>query len=595
MPEASCRFQGIPVSGGIAIGTVHLIERHPMELEPYRLTQEQVDGEVERFLRAVEMTADEISALRKRVAESIDERQASIFDAHLAMLSDPLIVDTTLATIRSDQLNAEYVFQRVVDGVAERMAQIHDEFFSLRNNDLFDVSRRVLTNLICLNSPRLDEIQEEAILVTHDLGPADTAQLMHSKITGFCTNLGGQTSHTAIMAKALRIPAVLGLDSITHHARNGDQMILDGSTGVVIVRPTQDDLDAYQHRLRQWRFKEQQLAALRNLPATTLDGQRITLLANIELPEEAGNVHEHGAEGIGLFRTEFIYLNRESLPSENEQYLVYAQVHQAVAPHMVVFRTLDLGGDKFFSATPIEELNPFLGLRALRLCMENPEVFRAQLRAMFRAGSGKTLHILFPMVTGLEDFRAAKTFMDKVRAELDAEGIEPPRELKIGIMIETPSAALTSDSLASEVDFFSIGTNDLVQYTLAVDRVNKRVAYLYEPLHPAVLRLIELVVCNARAHQIPVAVCGEMAAEPAMAALLVGLGIRELSMGPVSIPAVKSLLRKVRVADLEQLARVLLSLPTATLVRARLEQHLGELLQTEKRPLHVASRDSGGC
>lgn len=588
MAEASCRLKGIPVSGGIAIGNVHLVERHPMELEPYRLADDLVEQEVERFLRAVQMTADEVSALRKRVAESIDERQASIFDAHLAMLSDPLIIDTTLDTIRSQQHNAEYVFQQVVDGVAERLAQIHDEFFSQRNNDLFDVARRVLTNLICLNTPHLEEIHEAVILVAHDLGPADTAQLMHSKIMGFCTNLGGQTSHTAIMAKALQIPAVLGLDSVTHCARNGDLMILDGNTGTVILRPTEAELECFRRRLEDWQIKKQQWAGLRHLPATTRDGQRITLLANIELPAEAEHIHEHGAEGIGLFRTEFIYLNRESLPSEEEQYQVYERVQRVVAPQSVVYRTLDLGGDKFISATPIEELNPFLGLRALRLCMENPEVFRAQLRALLRAGVGTTLHILFPMVTGLEDFRTAKAFVKKVCEELDAEGLPRPAVLKIGIMIETPSAALTSDALAPEADFFSIGTNDLVQYTLAVDRVNKRVAYLYEPLHPAVLRLIQLVVRNAHAHQIPVAVCGEMAADPLMAALLVGLGIRELSMGPVSIPAVKSLLRNVRAADLEHLARELLLLPTAMTIRVRLEQRMGELLQVNNRPLHIA-------
>jgi phosphotransferase system enzyme I (PtsI) len=371
-------------------------------------------------------------------------------------------------------------------------------------------------------------------------------------------------------------------------------MILDGRTGTVILRPDTEEQEHYRHMHQDWLITKQQLAGLRHLPATTLDGHRVTLLANIELPEEAEHVHEQGAEGIGLFRTEFIYLNRETLPSEDEQYQVYARVYRALEPQTVVFRTLDLGGDKFLSKTPIEELNPFLGLRALRLCMENPEVFRAQLRAMFKAGAGKKLHILFPMVTGLEDFRAAKAFVEKIREELNTDGIPPPEELEIGIMIETPSAALTSNALAPEADFFSIGTNDLVQYTLAVDRVNKRVAYLYEPLHPAVLRLIETVVRNARAHQIPVAVCGEMAAEPSMAALLVGLGIRELSMGPVSIPAVKSLLRTVRAADLERLAGELLTLPTATQIRTRLEQRLGELQHISNSPRHGASAQLGG-
>jgi phosphotransferase system enzyme I (PtsI) len=421
-------------------------------------------------------------------------------------------------------------------------------------------------------------------VVAHDLGPSDTAQMIRSKILGFCTNLGGQTSHTAIMAKALQIPAVVGLEDITKFVCDGDLLIVDGNEGTVILSPSTAELDQYRRLADEWRSQRLRLSELKDLPAETLDGERIVLMANVELPEEVTHVHEQGAEGIGLFRTEFTYLERDHLPTEDELLGVYTRMLKGTGDLPVVFRTLDLGGDKFISALPIEELNPFMGLRALRLCLENPDMFATQLRAILRAAAGRPLHLLFPMVAGLEDFRKAKAFFGNVHRNLVDRGIPVPTEVLLGVMIEIPSAAVTADFLAEEVDFFSIGTNDLIQYTLAVDRVNKRVAYLYEPLHPAVLRLIDMVVKSAARHNVPVSVCGEMAANPEMAAVLVGLGVRELSMGPISIPSVKRILRSVKAEDLRKMAAELLDLRSVSEVTLCVQGRLTGLLTSNNHP-----------
>ncbi len=566
------RFQGIAASKGIAIGKVHVVERRPVQVEALPIPEEHIEAEIERFRRAIAMSSEEIQAMRQRVAQELDEAQASIFDAHLLILSDPAIVNRTISRIRSERLSAEYVFQKTVDELSERLAQIQDEFFSQRNSDFADVARRVVNNLLALDSAPFKELDEDAIVVARDLGPSDTAHMTRGNVLGFCIDQGGRTSHTAIMAKALQIPAVVGLGTLSREVQSGDTMIVDGLTGVVILRPSEADIEAYRRRAEEWSTEKQSLGNLRDLPALTSDNVRISLFANIELPTEIDHVREHGAEGIGLFRSEFIFLDRDHLPGEEEQYQAYRSVIEEMGGQKVIIRTLDIGGDKFLSALPIDELNPFMGLRALRLCFENPEMFKTQLRAILRAAAGQTLHILFPMVSGVEDFMRARRILFEVRRGLADEGAEIASEIKAGAMIEIPSAAITSDLLAAEADFFSIGTNDLIQYTLAVDRGNKRISYLYDPLHPSVLRLIEMTVRNARERGIPVAVCGEMAADPETAAVLVGLGIRELSMGPVDIAPVKRFLRSVRVADLEQLARELLALGNAQAAREHLSR-----------------------
>lgn len=584
MLSHSFRFHGIPVSSGISIGKAHVIENRPLKAEPHALEEHEIESEIERFRRAVEMATEEILALRRKVAEAVDERQAQIFDAHIGMLSDPLIVDRTIDLVRKEQRNAEFIFQRNVHEIAERLAKIQDEYYSQRNNDILDVARRVMNNLMCLDGHHFESIPEGAVVVAHDLGPSDTAQMIRRRILGFCTNLGGKTSHTAIMAKALQIPAVVGLEDLTQYVRNGELLVVDGNEGTVILNPSPAELEQYRRLEEDWRSHALRLGELRDLPAETLDGERITLLANMELPEEIEHVFEHGAEGVGLFRTEFTYMNQDHLPTEEELLGVYRRVLGDLGDLPVVFRTLDLGGDKFVSAVPIEELNPFLGLRALRLCLENPDIFATQLRAILRAAAGRTLHLLFPMVAGVEDFRKAKAFLTNVLNCLIDNGVAVPTEVKLGVMIEIPSAALTSDLLADEVDFFSIGTNDLIQYTLAVDRVNKRVAYLYEPLHPAVLRMIQMVVRAAKRRGLPVAVCGEMAASPEMAAVLIGLGVRELSMGPISIPAVKRLIRSVHISDLKSMTDELMAFSSAGQLRDRLEEILGDMLSTQITP-----------
>lgn len=573
-------FDGLGVSGGVVLGPAFVIETQGGENESYSVAAADVDHEVDRFHAALEKAKAEVTELSRTVAERIDAQQAAIFDAHAVLLTDPHLINRTIKGIREERKNAEFIFWNVTRDIGEQLSAIGDSYFSERTHDLYDVARRVIKMLRNQHGNETLSIPAGSIIVANDLGPSETAQFNRERIAGFVTNSGGSTSHTAIMAKALSLPAVVGLDFITHYVRNGDFLILDGTQGKVILHPTPQMIAYYREQAEVFSRERATMAELKCLPAETLDGVHITLEANIEFAEEMELVAAQGAEGIGLYRTEFFFMGRDKLPTEQEQEAAYATVLNAMGDAPVVFRTLDVGGDKIPMTIPMAaESNPFLGLRAIRLCLAHPELLRLQLRPLMRAAAGRKLHLLIPMVSSLEEVAQTREHIDEVSRQLTREGAPLPQEILLGVMIEIPSAALQADVLAREVDFLSIGTNDLVQYTLAVDRVNKLVSQLFCETHPAVLQLIHRVVLAANAAQKPVTVCGEMAGDVTHSLLLIGLGVRRLSMSPSLIGPVKRAIRSVNAKDLEKMATTLLCLSTAQEVREALLRHIEKFVK----------------
>ncbi|MCB2155227.1 phosphoenolpyruvate--protein phosphotransferase [bacterium] len=579
-------FDGLGVSDGIAIGPAYVVESQGAPSEGYQLSDDEVEQEIERFKKAVQMAKDEIRAIGRQVAEKIDHQQAAIFDAHLMMLDDPVIIEPTIDRIRDEKSNAESIFWAVTKGLGEQLRTL-DEYFSERNHDLYDVARRVIKFLTQLTDASTHVMPREGcIIVAHDLGPTETAQLSREHVLGFCTNEGGPTSHTAIMAKALALPAVVGLEYVTHYIRSGDMIIMDGTEGKLILNPSLHQIEFYRRKADDYRSLRLSLVELRDEPAVTTDGTRVNLYANIEFPEELDAVIENGAEGIGLFRTEFLYLSDGGPAGESDHLREYQEVLTRMGDKPVVLRTMDVGGDKIAANDySVPELNPFMGLRAIRLCLKNQDIFRSQLRAMLLAGAGRDIQIMLPMISSIDEVRASRQILDELMTQLGKNGHDLPTNVRLGAMIEIPSAALQAHVLAKEVDFFSIGTNDLVQYTLAVDRVNKSVAHLYRPAHPAVLGLLKYVTDSARNAGIPVSVCGEMAADPRYAILLAGLGIRSLSMGPSSIGVVKRAIRTIAIAEAKSLAQEVLTLSSTEEVEAHLHRRLEKLFAKPVSPV----------
>lgn len=581
-------FAGIPAAPGIVIGPAFVFEVGHLSVEPHPIPAGRVEAEVERFRAAVEQTKRQIRQVRSQVEEQIDLAHGAIFDSHLRVLEDPLLIDRTIEEIRSERLNAEFLFHRNLQRISALLAKIKDQHLRDRDADLNDVGRGVTHALMGQVRQHFSNLQRDAVLVAHELSPSDTAQMGHSNILGLVCATGGPTSHTAIMAKALELPAVLGIGEGVSEIASGDLVIVDGFEGRVIIHPTPETLSTYRRAKTRVDRRRRTMAKLRDLAAETLDGFRITLAANIELPEEVAHVLEHGGQGVGLFRTEFLFLNSPEPPSEERQAEVYSGVARRLKPAPVIFRTIDLGGDKFLSAPDLgRELNPFLGLRAIRLCLEQTDLFLTQLRAMLRASTRGNVHIMLPLISSVEEVRQARALFEQARQELLAEGVPVADHVPFGIMVETPSAAICADALAHEVDFFSIGTNDLIQYTLAVDRVNERVAALYEPLHPAVLRLIRSVVVAAHREGIWCGLCGEMAADPEMTPILLGLGLDELSMSAVAIPRVKQTVRGLVLSECQQMVTEMLAKTTAREARAvarRLSRRAGLEHAARSRP-----------
>jgi phosphotransferase system enzyme I (PtsI) len=556
---------GIDASPGIAIGEAYVVDRRDLAIPEYEIAREDVEREVERFRGALERSREQLLKVKNRIAEVEGLDHLFIIDTHLMILEDVMIVEETMRNIREQRVNAEQALRMVVNRVAALFNAIDDEYIRERRSDLDYVSDRVMRNLIGEKFEKLDVPRGEAsIIVAHDLSPADTALLDKSRIRGFVTDVGGKTSHTAIMARSLEIPAVVGLESITRIVKPGDMLIVDGFTGVTRINPDTRTLEQYRRKREEYLSLEKELLKYTDLPAETKDGYLVQLVGNVEMVEEIPSLLAHGATGIGLYRTEFLYMNRKDLPGEEEHYAIYRDVIERVAPHPVVIRTLDIGGDKFSSPIDLPpESNPALGLRAIRFCLKERKLFKTQLAGILRASVRGKARIMLPMISDVSEIHESKRILEEVKADLAERGEAFDASVPVGIMVETPSSAIIADILATEVDFFSIGTNDLIQYTLAVDRVNEHVDYLYQPLHPANLRMIHRVVEAGHAAGIPVMMCGEMAGEPRFILVLLGLGLDELSMNPLAIPRVKRIIRETSYAEARSLVERAMQLRTA--------------------------------
>ncbi len=557
-------YTGIMASPGIVIGRAYLLDRRKVVVAGQRIEEVSVKEEVARFKQAVELSKSQLEDLKKRFTKGIGKSHLYILETHIMLLDDKLLVDGTVKRIKEAHLNAEGALKETIEAIALKFDTIEDEYLRERKHDVEQVGERILRNLVGHKQESLADIKGEAVIIAHDLAPSDTFMMRKDKILGFATDAGSRTSHTAILARSMGIPAAVGLENITAAVKTGDVVVLDGIHGVVIVDPDEETFLDYLKKQRQYKYFEQELENIKDLPAETLDGETILLEGNIELPEEVASVADHGGSGIGLYRTEFLFMNRPTLPTEEEHYAAYRQVAERAAPQEVVVRTFDLGGDKIaLSAAFEKEANPALGLRAIRFSLKKQDIFKVQLRGLLRASAHGNIKILYPMISGLPELYATKAILAEVKAELRAEGRAFNERLQVGVMIEIPSAALIADLLAAEVDFFSVGTNDLIQYTLAIDRLNEHVAYMYEPLDPAVLRLLRKIAQAAREANIPLAMCGEMAGDPLYAAILIGMGFNALSMNVASIPWVKKIIRSVRMQDAVELAALVIAQPTA--------------------------------
>jgi phosphoenolpyruvate-protein phosphotransferase (PTS system enzyme I) len=567
-------FRGIPVSTGVCRGKILVLGRARPSIAQRHVADEALAEEVNRLEKALVQTRQQILEIQRKVSEGMGAEEGSIFDAHLLVLEDRTLLDEIVRVIQEQKVNAEHAFHTVAERYAATLSTVEDEYLRERAADMRDVTTRVLNNLLGLEEEaELRHLKEPCIIISHDLTPSNTAQLDKRKVLGFATDVGSKTSHTAIMARSLRIPAIVGLRDVSGQLVTGQPALLDGLNGMLVVNPTDQTLFDYGQLILRQATSQERLRDLLREPAVTLDGHRVLLNANIEQAADAEQVKANGADGVGLFRTEYLFLNREHLPGEEQQYQDYRATAAALKPLPVVIRTLDLGGDKFLAHMQMPaELNPFLGWRAIRICLQERDIFRAQLRAILRASVEGNLRMMYPMISGLDELKQANALLEEYKAELRQENIPFDEHLEVGAMIETPSAAMVADSLAKHVKFFSIGTNDLIQYSLAVDRMNEKIAHLYEPTHPAIVRLIKITVDAAHKHNVRVSVCGEMAGDPVLAPLLLGLGVDELSSAPSLVLPLKFLIRRLKLTEARELAAFALDSESAAEILARCQE-----------------------
>jgi phosphotransferase system enzyme I (PtsI) len=561
-------LQGIPASPGVGIGPVHIVDPEEIEVQDGDLPVNGTAAEQERFRKAIRQSLVEIRELREKIALETGEEQARILDTQIEILEDPEAIEQTLAVIDRERKPAAFAYRRILTAVAARLDEADGEYYRGRAIDVRDVRRRVLAHLGGVRAHSLSDLTEPSLIVAKDLPPSEMALLPRNMALGFATDLGGRTSHTAIMARARGIPAVVGVKGATDSAQQGAIAIVDGTRGIAIFDPDHETLAEHERKRERYRELAAKLTELKDQRCMTADGRVLGLGANLEVPEELPGILENGADGIGLYRTEFFYLARKQLPTEDAQFNAYRSIAEAMNPRPVIIRTLDVGGDKFASylGTPIEK-NPFLGMRGLRFSLKREEIFRTQLRAIFRASTYGNVRIMFPMVIGLEDLRRAREIVERVKLQLRKEGAPMAQNVPLGVMVETPASVFSIDQLVQEADFVSIGTNDLIQYTLAVDRGNEAISEIYEPLHPAVLRAIKTVVDAGHKAGIPVGICGEMAGEPLYAVVLVGLGLEEFSVSPYLVPEIKTIIRGTTFAEARELADRCMSLATPSEVR----------------------------
>ena len=581
-PKQELIVRGIAASQGISYGQIFVYIQTIIEVPVYEVEKDKRPAEIARLEQALMVTRQQIQKIMSEVEKNLGPDEARIFDAHLLVLEDQALITETVRELEKTGTNIETCFNRIAQRYIKAFEEIDDEYLRERGCDIRDVAQRVLNNLLGRTGQNLGRLVEKRIVVANDISPSDAAGIDSSQALGIVTDSGSKTSHAVIVARSMKIPAVVGLRDFTTKVQPGDWVIVDGYEGLVILNPSEPTLFRYGQIQLQKKSYEQRLFEANRLPAVTLDGVKLTLRANIEKVDEVALVREYHAEGVGLFRTEFLYLGASDAPTEEQQYAAYRELAEALAPAPVVIRTLDLGGDKPAQSQAHlfpKENNPFLGYRAIRFCLDQPDLFKQQLRAILRASAHGNVQLMYPMISGRDELARANAVLDECKAELSAEKVAFNKDIRVGSMIEIPSAAMTADLLARDCDFFSIGTNDLIQYLIAIDRVNDRIAHLYEPTHPAVLRTLRHVVVEAHRAKIKVSVCGEMAGDPTFTALLFGLGVDELSMTPPLLPAAKNILRNMKMSDARALAQMAMAMSSPKDINGLCERFVSERLK----------------
>jgi phosphotransferase system enzyme I (PtsI) len=574
------KLKGIPAAPGISIAKAYKVGKEEFDIPREPIRPDEIPLQIQLFEEALIATRKEIIELQKRISKEMGQEEAQIFDAHLLVLEDRMLIEEVISRLKKEQVSVAFIFSEVLKKYINVFSKIEDEYLRERTADLNDVGKRVLRHLLGKEHKGLKDLKERVVVIAHDLSPSDTAAMHKQLVSAFVTDIGGKTSHTAIMAKSLEIPAVVGSVEATTKIKTGDMLIVDGTMGVVIINPDEETLRVYQEEEQKLIGVAERFVAVKDLPGETKDNHRVKIVANIELPEEIPSVKVHGGEGIGLYRTEFFYMNRKDAPTEEEQFQAYKFVAEEMKDSSVIIRTLDLGGDKYLSQFEMpKEIQPFLGWRAIRFCLARPDVFKLQLRAILRASAFGKLSLMYPMISSIEELKQANVILEDCKQELRHERMKFDEDIEVGVMIEVPSAAITADLLAQEADFFSIGTNDLIQYALAVDRANEKVAYLYEPAHPAVLRMIKSIIDAAHARKIWVGMCGEMASDEIFTLVLLGLGLDEFSLSSLAIPQIKYIIRSVNFTDAQTAAAQALSLSTTKEVETFMRTKLKEILK----------------
>ena len=568
---------GIPASPGIVFGKALVLKEEKIVLDTQKISENQVEAEVARFYAGREAAVEQLNSIHQRALKSLGEEKAAIFEGHLMILEDEELEEEIIDYLRSNKVNASVAASKIIDQQVEMLSEIDDEYLKERAGDIRDIGNRLIKNILGMHIVDLGDITEESILVAYDLTPSETAQLNLEKVLGFITDIGGRTSHTSIMARSLELPAIVGTNDVTARVNTGDYLILDAVNNRVYVNPTQAEIDELKTLEVKLAEEKAELAKLKDLPAVTLDGHKVDVVANIGTIRDCEGAHRNGAEGVGLYRTEFLFMDRDQLPSEEEQFIAYKEVVEAMEGRLVVLRTMDIGGDKELPYLNLpKEMNPFLGWRAVRIALDRREILHAQLRAVLRASAFGKLAVMFPMIISVEEIRELKSVLETLKAELRAEGKAFDENIQVGVMVETPSAAVNAKFLAKEVDFFSIGTNDLTQYTLAVDRGNELISHLYNPMSPSVLGLIKQVIDASHAEGKWTGMCGELAGDERATLLLLGMGLDEFSMSAISVPRIKKLIRHVNYQEVKALADEALQKPTAAEIEQLIQAFLAE-------------------
>lgn len=568
---------GIPASPGIVFGKALVLKEEKIVLDTQKISEDQVEAEVARFYAGREAAVEQLNSIHQRALKSLGEEKAAIFEGHLMILEDEELEEEIIDYLRSQKVNASVAASKIIDQQVEMLSEIDDEYLKERAGDIRDIGNRLIKNILGMHIVDLGDIAEESILVAYDLTPSETAQLNLEKVLGFITDIGGRTSHTSIMARSLELPAIVGTNDVTARVNTGDYLILDAVNNRVYVNPTQAEIDELKTLEAKLAEEKAELAKLKDLPAVTLDGHKVEVVANIGTIRDCEGAYRNGAEGVGLYRTEFLFMDRDQLPSEEEQFIAYKEVVEAMEGRLVVLRTMDIGGDKELPYLNLpKEMNPFLGWRAVRIALDRREILHAQLRAVLRASAFGKLAVMFPMIISVEEIRELKSVLETLKAELRAEGKAFDENIQVGVMVETPSAAVNAKFLAKEVDFFSIGTNDLTQYTLAVDRGNELISHLYNPMSPSVLGLIKQVIDASHAEGKWTGMCGELAGDERATLLLLGMGLDEFSMSAISVPHIKKLIRHVNYQEVKALADEALQKPTAAEIEQLIQAFLAE-------------------